>query len=185
MAEFADRMKSFTDHLRDSIQMRGEAISQVQATTKHLLDDARTFLGEITDDHRARAVDLRATLASHRTECRQNVAEMRHTHQDSLKKMRGDLHELLSETRKTRQDAVHQMSQEFQETRQDLASDLREASNAWREFTARVTVNGVQVEQPGATEHDPDPEHEHEHEHEERPSQRKPARGKHAKSRRA
>jgi ElaB/YqjD/DUF883 family membrane-anchored ribosome-binding protein len=182
MAEFADRMKSFTDHLRGSIQMRGEAISQVQATTKHLLDDARTFLGEITDQHRARAVDLRATLASHRTECRQNVAEMRQAHQGSLKKMRDDLHQLLSEARKTRQDAVHQMSQEFQETRQGLASDLHEASNAWREFASSVAVNGFQVngvhaEEPAANEH--------EHEREERHSQHKPARGKHAKSRRA
>jgi len=136
MAEFADRMKSFTDQLRDSIQVRGEALSQVHTVTGELLEGARTFLGNVADEHRARAEELHATLATHRKDCQQKVAEMRESHQESLQKMRGDLHHLLSETRKTREDAVHQMSQTFQLARQELAQDLREASNAWHEFAA-------------------------------------------------
>jgi DNA-binding ferritin-like protein len=136
MAEFADRMKSFTDQLRGSIQMRGEALAEVHAATEGLLDGARTFLGHVADEHRKRADELHATLTSHRTECCQKVAEMRHSHQDSLRKMRGDLHQMLSETRKAREDAVHQMSQTFRDARLDLAKDLRGASDAWREFAA-------------------------------------------------
>jgi len=136
MAEFADRMKSFTGHLRDSIHMRGEALSQVQAATGELLDGARTFLENVAGQHRARAEELHATLTTHRKECQQTVAEMRHSHQDSLRKMRDDLNHTLSETRKTRQDTVNQLRESFQHARNELASDLREASSAWRQFTA-------------------------------------------------
>lgn len=38
MAEFADRMKSFTDHLRSSITMRNEALAQVRSETEDLRD---------------------------------------------------------------------------------------------------------------------------------------------------
>jgi DNA anti-recombination protein RmuC len=180
MAEFADRMKSFTDHLRGSKQMRGEALSQVLAATEHLLDDARTFLGHVADEHQARAEELHANLTSHRTECRRKVAEMRQSHQDSLRKMRDDLHHTLSETRKARQDAVHEMTETFQHARFELASDLREASNAWREFASRAAVSGVQAEcRAEATQPRPsDPEQSG------RTSHRKPAHGKHAKARR-
>ncbi len=136
MAEFADRMKSFTDHLRGSIQMREDALSQVHDATEELLDGARTFLGQVADEHHARAEELHATLASHRTECCRKVAEMRHSHQDSLKKMRADLHHTLSEARQARQDETNAMFHTFQHARQELSQDLQAASHAWREFAA-------------------------------------------------
>ena len=50
--------------------------------------------------------------------------------------MRDDLNEMLSETRKTRQDTVNQLFQTFQHARNELALDLREASFAWHAFAA-------------------------------------------------
>jgi gas vesicle protein len=179
MAEFADRMKSFTDHLRSSIQNRGEALSQVHEATEHLRDDARTFLSNVADEHRTRAEELHATLASHRKECNQKVSEMRQGHQDSLRTMRQDLQHMLSESRKARQDAVHELTETFQHTRHELADDLREASNAWHEFASRAAVKEM------ATEHRADaapskptaPGHPGRHSHS------KPAHGKSARAR--
>jgi ElaB/YqjD/DUF883 family membrane-anchored ribosome-binding protein len=139
MAEFADRMKSFTDHLRGSVRARGEALSRVHAATEHLRDGARTFLGQVADEHREWADGLHATLASHRKEGSRRVSEMRHGHQDSLRKMRHDLHHMLSQSRKARQDAVHEMTETFQHDRHELAQDLREASHAWHAFAGRTS----------------------------------------------
>jgi uncharacterized coiled-coil DUF342 family protein len=179
MAEFADRMKSFTDHLRGSIRAREESLAQVHAATEQLRDDARTFLGHLADEHRARAEDLHATLASHREERNQKVSEMRHGHQDSLRKMREDLTHMLSQSRKVRQDAVHAMTESFQQTRHDLADDLREASNAWSSFAARVAFDEAAMEdreeatQPHTTTSTPSGRNSH----------RKPAHGKRTKAR--
>jgi uncharacterized coiled-coil DUF342 family protein len=140
MAVFADRMKSFTDQLRGSIQARGEALSRVHQDTEHLRDDARTFLGQVADEHHARAEELRESLSSHRKACSQKVSEMRQSHQDSLRQMRHDLNDMLSQTRKARQDAVHEMTETFQSARLELANDLHAASSVWHEFASRATV---------------------------------------------
>ncbi len=180
MAEFADRMKSFTDHLRGSTRARGEALSQVHQATEHLRDEARTFLGHVADEHRARADDLHATLASHRETCRRNVSEMRHSHQDSLRKMREDLQHMLSQSRKARQDAVQQMTESFQHARHELADDLREASHAWHAFAGRVATTEM-AEEPREDAH---PKKSNGSGHPGRQSHRKPAHGNHAKARR-
>ncbi len=136
MSEFADRMKAFTDHLRDSIEARGEALAAVHDATTGLLDDARSFLGRVADEHRERSEELRATMESHREDRCRRVAEMRHDHQEALQAMRGELHQTLSEARRTRQDACEQMSETFRKARHDLAADLRSAAGAWRAFAA-------------------------------------------------
>jgi len=178
MAEFADRMKSFTDHLRSSIQSREEALSQVHEETEQLRDDARTFMGAVADEHRARAEELHAALASHREERGRKVAEMRQTHQDSLRKMRSDLQHTLSESRKARQDVVHEMTVTFQQARHDLADDLREASNAWRQFAVHVELD----ENAEEDHEDADPSKPTARPHRGRHSRRKPASGKRAKA---
>jgi predicted nucleic acid-binding Zn-ribbon protein len=137
MAEFADRMKSFTDHLRGSIEMRNEAIAQVHASAEDLRGRARAFMDQTAHEHRNRADELRATLTAHREECRQRAAELRENHKESLRKTRTDLHRMLSETRKLRQDTVHELCHTFEHARNELAKDLREASFAWHAFAAR------------------------------------------------
>jgi sulfite reductase alpha subunit-like flavoprotein len=137
MAEFADRMKSFTDHLRNSIQMRNEALAQVHSSTEDLRNRAREFMDQTADEHRNRAEELHATLTAHREECRERAAELRENHQESLRKTRTDLQRMLSESRKTRQDTVNQLCHTFEHARNELALDLREASFAWRAFAAR------------------------------------------------
>ena len=179
MADFADRMKSFTEHLRGSIQTRGEALSQIHVSTGHLLGDARTFLGNVADDQKERAEELRATLASQRKECCQNVAEMRQGHQDSLRKMRDDLNQLLSETRKAREDTVEEMTEEFQEARHALATDLLQAASAWHEFAARVHVKPAPAENhraEAAQQNHTAPDHNG------RTPKRNPTQGKRAKA---
>jgi len=136
MAEFADRMKSFTDHLRTSISMRKEALAQVRSETVDLRDRTRSFMDHVADEHRTRAEELHATLATHREECRQNVVELRENNQESLRKIRSDLQSVLSETRKARQETANELRLSFQHARNELALDLGEASLAWREFTA-------------------------------------------------
>jgi len=136
MAEFADRMKSFTDHLRSSIESRNAALAHVHAEAEHLFERTQAFMGNVAEQHRARAEELQATMAAHRKECRQRAAELRDNHQKSLEKMRCDLKHMLSQTRATRQDTVKEMSNSFQHARNQLALDLREASNAWRQFAA-------------------------------------------------
>ncbi len=136
MAEFADRMKSFTDHLHESIEKRGEALAGIHAATGELLGAARSFLGDVAEEHRERAEELRATLASHRAACCQTVAEMRHGHQQALHSMRDQLQETLSETRRMRHDTNSRMFQSFRHARHLVAADLRAAADTWRAFAA-------------------------------------------------
>jgi dsDNA-specific endonuclease/ATPase MutS2 len=137
MAEFADRMKSFTDHLRTSIEMRNEALAQVHSSTEDLRHGARAFMDQTADEHRDRAEELHATLAAHREGCRQRAADLREHHQESLRKTRNEMHRMLSESRKARQDTVNELRHTFEHARNELAMDLREASFAWRAFAAR------------------------------------------------
>ncbi|MGP0066635.1 MAG: hypothetical protein ACLQGP_23975 [Isosphaeraceae bacterium] len=137
MAEFADRMKSFTDHLRSSITMRNEALAQVRSETEDLRDRAQSFMEQVANEHRNRAEELHTTLATHREECRQKAAELRNNQQESLRKTRADLQHMLSETRKSRQDTAEELRQTFQQARSELASDLSQAAAAWHAFTAR------------------------------------------------
>jgi len=136
MAEFADRMTSFTKHLRSSIQMRNEARKQVHDATVELSNRTQAFMAHVADEHRTRAEELRESLAAHREECRQKAEELRTKNQESLEKMRGDLNDMLTETRKTRQDTVNELFHSFQHARNELALDLREASFAWQAFAA-------------------------------------------------
>jgi uncharacterized coiled-coil DUF342 family protein len=136
MAEFADRMKSFTDHLRESIHARGEALSGIHRATGELLDDARTFLGDVAEEHRERAAELRTTLETHRAGCRERVAEMRQGHKEALHAMRDELNQMLSEARRMRQDTSSRMFETFRQARHELATDLRSASETWRAFAA-------------------------------------------------
>jgi len=179
MADFSDRMKSFTENLRGSIQTRGEALVQVHAITGQLLGDARSFLKTVADEQHEKADELHETLASQRKECSENVAEMRQGHQDSLRTMRDDLNQMLSETRKARQDSVEEMTETFQQARQELADDLQQASNAWREFAARVEVKAAPAEHRRADSSQPHPAAS---EHAGRHSKRNPSNGKRAKS---
>jgi hypothetical protein len=133
MAEFADRMKTFTDHLKSSIEMRGEALARVHAATDELLGDARTFLGNVTEAHGTMARELRETMEANRKDRCETVAEMRNNHQESLRSMRDDLNHMLSETRKMRCEDVNQLCTEFRDTRHALAKDLSQAASAWRE----------------------------------------------------
>jgi chromosome segregation ATPase len=162
MAEFADRMKSFTDHLRTSIEMRNEALAQVHSSTEDLRTRARAFMDQTADEHRNRAEELHATLAAHREDCRQRAAELRENHQESLRRTRTDMQRMLSESRKARQDSVNELRHSYEHARNELAMDLREASFAWRAFAARQ-------DQPVApVSSDPAPE---------KPSDHKPMKG--------
>jgi chromosome segregation ATPase len=136
MAEFADRMKSFTDHLRDSIHERCESLKGIHEATGELLDDARDFLGHVAEEHRERAAELRTTLEEHRAGCRERVAEMRQGHQEALQAMRDELNHTLSEARQMRQDTTGRMFETFRQARHELASDLSSAAATWREFAA-------------------------------------------------
>jgi sulfite reductase alpha subunit-like flavoprotein len=136
MAEFADRMKSFTDHLRTSIKMRNESLAQVQSSTEDLRNRARAFMEQTSDEHRERAEELHATLAAHREECRERAAELREKHQESLRKTRTDLQRMLSAARKARQDTANELRHSFQHARNELALDLHEAAAAWQAFAA-------------------------------------------------
>jgi hypothetical protein len=136
MAEFADRMKSFTDHLQVSIQARGDALAGIHAATGEVLDAARSFLDHVAEEHQTRAEELKATLESHRAGCRKAVAEMRHGHREAQQSMRDDLNHALSEARRARQDANSRMFKSFRHARHELAVDLRAAANTWRAFAA-------------------------------------------------
>ncbi|MFI5456039.1 MAG: hypothetical protein ACHRXM_11375 [Isosphaerales bacterium] len=136
MAQFADRMKTFTEHLRASIQTRNEARKQIHAASVDLFNRTQAFMSNVADEHRTRAQELRETMAEQREECRQKAADLRENHQESLQQMRGDLNEMLSETRRTRQDTVNELFHTFQHARNELALDLHEASNAWQAFAA-------------------------------------------------
>jgi hypothetical protein len=136
MASFADQMATFTDHLRSSIRDRGESLVRVHEATGTLLNDARTFMNDVTVEHQSMAQELTATLAAHRTERTEKVGAMRHEHQESLQQMRHDMRTMLDESNAARLAAVADLRNEAQQTRAALSDDLRKASQAWHAFTA-------------------------------------------------
>lgn len=136
MPTFTDSMKSFTEHLTDSVRERDEALGRIHEATSGLVKEAREFMNGVARDHGAMAHELHATLATARKDRCERSAALRGHIRESLGQMRDDLRETLTETRRTRQEAVQQMHKSFATARNDLAADLRSASSAWSSFAA-------------------------------------------------
>jgi uncharacterized FlaG/YvyC family protein len=113
-------------------------------TVKAMLDNHRESLAAMSDEmHRAldeatksRVEEVNAFLtASHADRCETTQA-MRDKHRDELAAMSEELHHTLDEANKHRLETVGMMRTSFQTARNELASDLRGASKAWRDFAS-------------------------------------------------
>jgi DNA anti-recombination protein RmuC len=134
MGFFTEQMKQFTDHLAESIDTRKSALAEVRAGTEALLGDARAFLNHVTEEKRAMAHDLHATLATHHEKRVHQVAALRKHNQGELRKMREDLKRTLKSEVKALHKNVSELRQGARCSRHTLASDLREAAQVWRQF---------------------------------------------------
>jgi hypothetical protein len=143
MPVFADRMKELTDHLRVSIEDRTDALGQVHQATHHLLGAARTFMTNVADEHHERAEELHETLEEFRGELADRVDEMREHHRDRLEHMSAETRKKLDETNVARHEAVKSMRSTFHKAQQEVAADLRDAGQAWREFTVNRTAQAT------------------------------------------
>ncbi len=137
MSSFADRMQTFCGHLTNSIREREEALEQIGQATNDLLNEARSFLNDVTEDRQAAAAELRSRMKEFQDAHRERVAEMRRNHHERLEEMRSDMNTMLEETRAARHESVNSMMTEFGASRRELSDDLREASRAWREFATQ------------------------------------------------
>jgi hypothetical protein len=97
-------------------------------------EEMHRTLGEAT---KARVEEVNAFMsASHAARCETTKA-MRDMHKEELDAMREQLHHTLDEANKGRLEAVGMMRDTFQAARMELATDLRGASMAWRNFANR------------------------------------------------
>jgi len=143
MPVFADRMKELADHLRVSIEDRTDALGQVHHATHHLLGAARTFMTNVADEHHERAEELHETLEEFRGDLADRVDDMRQQHRDRLEHMRAETRRSLDENKAARHEAVRNMRSTFLKAQQEVAADLRDAGQAWREFTVNRTVKAT------------------------------------------
>jgi hypothetical protein len=133
---FTDRMTSFTEQLKASIQERDEALVGIKHATEDVLKSAQGFVADVAAEHRAMGEALHANLtADHDARC-DRVAEMRHEHRESLDHMRVEMQKTLDATRQAREAAVQQMRGTFAAARREVAGDLHGAAAAWRSFAA-------------------------------------------------
>jgi hypothetical protein len=134
---FTDRMASFTEHLKTSIQERDEALEETRHAAQDVLKAAQEFVVDVAADHRVMGEALHAELTADREARSECVAEMRHQHRASLDQMRDEIQKSLDATRQVRQEAVHQMRGAFTVARCEVAADLQGAAKAWQAFAAR------------------------------------------------
>jgi ElaB/YqjD/DUF883 family membrane-anchored ribosome-binding protein len=134
---FTDRMASFTEHLKTSIQERDESLAETRHAAQDVLKAAQEFVTDVAADHRVMGEALHAELTADREARSDCVAEMRHQHKASLDQMRDEMQTSLDATRQARQEAVHQMREAFTVARCEVAADLQGAAKAWKAFAAR------------------------------------------------
>ncbi len=138
MPIFAEQMKDLTDHLRDSIEGREDALDQVHQATHNLLGAARTFMDDVALEHHQRAEDLHDMLETFRDDLKDKVAEMQSNHRTRRETSREEMRRKLDEDRAARHKTVEEMRHAFAEARNAVAGDLRAAGQVWREFSARL-----------------------------------------------
>ena len=113
-------------------------------TVKAMLDSHRENLATMSEElhntldqaTKSRVEEMNAFMsASHAHRCETSKA-MRDSHREELAMMSEELHHTLDQANKGRLEAVGMMRDTFRTARTELATDLRNASNAWREFAA-------------------------------------------------
>jgi len=149
---FTDRMASFTEHLKASIQERDESLRDIRRATEDVLKAAQGFVADVAADHHAMGESLHAELTADREARSERVAEMRHEHRASLDQMRDEMQKTLDATRQARQEAVHQMRGAFTVARCEVASDLQGAAKAWQAFAARAATKPSRDPEPEAVQ---------------------------------
>ncbi len=132
MTFFAEKMKALTDDIFSCSQERASALAELNEHTERLLGDARSFVKHLDQEHQARAIQVRSTLATHRRDCTEQAKAFRQDCFRQFNDMRTRLHEMLSAYQNARQENLGQLFHGFGEARQQLASDLREAGQIWR-----------------------------------------------------
>ena len=147
MNMFADRMRLLTEHLAGSIRDREESLTRVHEATDGVLTSARSFMNGVAKEHQEMSEELRETLEANRAARCQNVAELRHRHQEALEKARTELRRTLGEARSTRLNAVSQLKHGFHTEQRALASDLKAAAGLWHAFVGRTPVGEFAVEE--------------------------------------
>lgn len=144
MALFTEQMEMLTNELLTSRQERASFVSDVQEGAHKLLADAQTFMHTVSQEHGAMAKELRTELATNSKERLQVVKTLRQQNREHFQSMRKGMRELLTQTRRQRQQHVAELRTECRTAQKDLASDLRQAARVWqRMFQVGVATNGT------------------------------------------
>lgn len=117
-------------------------------TVKAMADSHRENLAAMSDEmHRTldeatkgRIEEVNTFMADSRSHRLETFQAMRDGHREGLAAMGEELRHTLDEANKGRLEAVGLMRETFQVARHELASDLRDASRAWRDFAGRRDV---------------------------------------------
>ncbi len=150
MANFHDRMKSFTDRLQTSIEDRETALAHVHQATVDLLGGARMFMNNVAQDHQTMAEELNQFLSDTRSDREETVAQMRENHREFLDEVSAqheqraeDVDEFLSNSRSNRMETVGAMREahceQLDAMREKLRENLDEANKARLEAVEALT----------------------------------------------
>lgn len=134
--------RTFLDGVAHEHKAMAEELNQFLATTRANRDETvtamrnshREFLDNVTAEHGVRTEDVNGFLTTSRTNRVETVGAMRDTHREELGAMCDEMRKTLDEANKARHEAVDTMTGAFRTARIELASDLRDAAKAWREF---------------------------------------------------
>ena len=146
MSFFTEQMEMLTNELLTSRQERADFVSNAQQQTHKFLADAQTFVQVLGQEHESMAAQLRNELATGRHERSGQVKAQRQQNREHLQSLRKGLKDMLSQTRRQRQQHLAETRTEFRAAQQELASDLRQAAQTWHQMfqTRAAATKGSQ-----------------------------------------
>lgn len=137
MPSFSDQMKALTDEIFSVRDERADALAGMKKHTEELLGNARAFLKQLSDDHRAMAARMHSELATNHQERSAQVQAFR----DHARRERHQAHErlrhMLDRNRADRRHFLDRMLHQFHQTQQQLAADFQAAAHTWEQLGQR------------------------------------------------
>ncbi|MDR3637647.1 MAG: hypothetical protein P4L84_27825 [Isosphaeraceae bacterium] len=137
MGHFNDQMKTMTMQIRVCGTERRDALGLIYQDTDRVLENARTFVSQVSADHQAMADQLHENLSDQRTALHDQVQDMRRHNQEGLQQMGDDLRERLGKEKRHLKKEVGLLLRRCSKSRHHLAEDLRHASLTWQKFAKR------------------------------------------------
>lgn len=132
MTFFAEQMKTLADAIVTCTRERGEQLTGLRQDTANVLAEARSFLEQFGQEHRARTEELKRGLADNHRERSTRMQEQRQEYRQARRQNHEELQRMFTEANHQRHEQVNRLREYVQQSQRELADDFRRAREAWR-----------------------------------------------------